>query len=198
MTDPADAAPPGAAPRRRRWRRILTETAGTILVAVVLTIVIRTFALETFWIPSASMTPTLAVYDRVVVQKAFFSWHDVHEGDIVVFGHPPLDDCPGPPGDLVKRVIALPGQTIYSSGGRVYVDGRRLAEPYLPKNDPLGPPIASEQHPFRVPSGEFYMLGDDRADSCDSRYWGPIKGSTMVGKVILTFWHNGRPDLHWF
>jgi signal peptidase I len=198
MTDPADAAPPGTAPRRKRWRRLLTETAGTILVAVVLTVVIRTFALETFWIPSASMTPTLAVYDRVVVQKAFFSWHDVHEGDIVVFGHPPLDDCPGPPGDLVKRVIALPGQTIYSSAGRVYVDGRRLAEPYLPKNDPLGPPIASEQHPFRVPAGEFYMLGDDRADSCDSRYWGPVKGSTMVGKVILTFWHNGRPDLHWF
>jgi signal peptidase I len=198
MTDPADAAPPAAGRRTPRWRRILTETAGTILVAVVLTIVIRAFALETFWIPSASMTPTLAVYDRVVVQKAFFSWHDVHEGEIVVFGHPPLDDCPGPPGDLVKRVIALPGQTIYSSGGRVYVDGRRLAEPYLPKNDPLGPPIASEQHPYRVPPGEFYMLGDDRADSCDSRYWGPIKGSTMVGKVILTFWHNGHPDLHWF
>jgi signal peptidase I len=198
MTDPADAAPPGTAPRRRRWRRILTETAVTILVAVVLTTLIRALAFQTFWIPSASMTPTLAVYDRVVVQKAFFSWHNVHEGDIVVFGHPPLDDCPGPPGVLVKRVIALPGQTIYSSGGRVYVDGRRLAEPYLPKNDPLGPPIASEQHPFRVPSGEFYMLGDDRADSCDSRYWGPVKGSTMVGKVILTFWHNGHPDLHWF
>jgi len=172
--------------------------AGTILIAVVLTVVIRTFALQTFWIPSASMTPTLAVYDRVVVQKAFFSWHDVHEGDIVVFGHPPLDDCAGPPGDLVKRVIALPGQTIYSSGGRIYVNGRRLAEPYLPKNDPLGPPIASEQHPYRVPPGEFYMLGDDRADSCDSRYWGPVKGSTMVGKVILTIWHNGHPDLHWF
>ena len=69
-------------------------------------------------------------------------------------------------GDLVKRVIALPGQTIYSSGNSIYVDGRLLAEPYLPHYDPLGPPIpdASSQHPYRVPPGEFYVLGDNRAD----------------------------------
>jgi type IV secretory pathway protease TraF len=100
--------------------------------------------------------PTLGVYDRILVQKAFFTWHDVREGDIVVFSEPPLDDCPGPPGDLVKRVIALPGQTIYSSGNSIYV------------------------------------LGDNRSDSCDSRFWGPIKGSTIVGRVVLTFL-AGRP-----
>src|SRR5580658_284954 len=115
------------------------------------------------------LTRTLGVYDRILVQKAFFSWHDVHEGDIVVFSHPPLDQCPGPQqGDLVKRVIALPGQ----------------------------PPIASSQHPYRVPPGEFYVLGDNRADSCDSRYWGPIKGSSIVGKVVLMLWHDGHPDFH--
>jgi signal peptidase I len=84
----------------------------------------------------------------------------------VVFSHPPLDHCGGPQGgDLVKRVIALPGQTIYSSGNSIYVNGRLLAEPYLPHYDPLGPPIpdASSQHPYRVPPGEFYMLGDNRA-----------------------------------
>jgi signal peptidase I len=105
------------------------------------------------------------------VQKAFFTWHDVREGDIVVFSHPPLDHCPGPQGgDLVKRVIALPGQ----------------------------PPIASSQHPYRVPPGEFYVLGDNRADSCDSRYWGPIKGSSIVGQVVLMLWHDGHPDFHGF
>ena len=168
-----------------------------ILVAVLLASLVRTFAFQTFWIPSSSMVPTLGVYDRVLVQKAFFSWHDVREGDIVVFSHPPLDQCPGPQeGDLVKRVIARPGQTIYSSGNSIYVNGRLLAEPYLPHYDPLGPPIASSQHPYRVPPGEFYMLGDNRSDSCDSRYWGPIKGSSIIGKVVLTFWHDGHPDFH--
>jgi signal peptidase I len=185
MAGPADAEPAGTEPagagprRRRRLRRALAEAS---------------------LIPSASMVPTLDVYDRVLVQKAFFTWRDVREGDIVVFSFPPLDHCPGPQGDLVKRVIALPGQTIYSSGNSIYVDGRRLAEPYLPPYDPLGPPIpdASRQHPYRVPAGEFYVLGDNRADSCDSRFWGPIRGSSIIGKVVLTFWHDGHPDFHSF
>jgi signal peptidase I len=111
---PAGTGPAGAGPRRRKWRRALGELGVTIVVTVLVVGLVRTFALEPFWIPSASMTPTLAVYDRILVQKAFFTWHDVREGDIVVFSEPPLDDCPGPRGDLVKRVIALPGQTIYS------------------------------------------------------------------------------------
>jgi len=199
-TGPAEAGPAEAGPRRRRRRRALAEVGIIILVAVLLAGLMRTFVFQTFWIPSGSMVPTLNVYDRVLVQKAFFTWHDVREGDIVVFSQPPLDHCPGPPGDLVKRVIALPGQTIYSSGNSIYIDGRRLAEPYLPRYDPLGPPIpgSSPQHPYRVPPGQFYVLGDNRADSCDSRFWGPIEGSSIVGKVVLTFWHDGRPDFHRF
>jgi signal peptidase I len=210
MADPADADPAGAEPaeekpaepgsrRRRRLRRALVEMGVIIAVAVLLAGLVRTFAFQTFWIPSASMVPTLAVYDRVLVQKAFFSWRDVREGEIVVFSHPPLDNCPGPQeGDLVKRVIALPGQMIYSSGNSIYINGRLLAEPYLPPYDPLGPPIASRQHPYRVPPGEFYVLGDNRSDSCDSRFWGPIQGSSIIGKVVLTIWHNGHPDFHRF
>ena len=201
MTDPADADPAdvgaaGTGPRRR-WRRALTELAVTVLMAVLLAGLVRAFVFQTFWIPSASMVPTLGVYDRILVQKAFYTWHDVHEGDIVVFSHPPLDNCPGPQGgDLVKRVIALPGQTIYSSGNNIYVNGRLLAEPYLPNYDPLGPsiPDASSEHPYRVPPGDFYVLGDNRSDSCDSRYWGPIKGSSIVGKVVLVWWHNSHPE----
>jgi signal peptidase I len=203
-TDPAGAEPAEAEPRRRRrwwWRRALAETAIMILVAVLLVGLVRAFAFQIFWIPSSSMVPTLGVYDRIVVQKAFFTWRDVREGDIVVFSHPPLDHCGGPQeGDLVKRVIALPGQTIYSSGNSIYVNGRLLAEPYLPHDDPLGPPVpdASSQHPYRVPPGEFYMLGDNRADSCDSRYWGPVMGSSIVGKVVLVWWHDDRPDFRRF
>jgi signal peptidase I len=193
MTGPADAGPR----RRRRRRRALAETAIMIVVAVLLVGLVRTFVFRTFWIPSSSMVPTLGVHDRIFVQKAFFTWRDVREGDIVVFSHPPLDHCPGPKGsDLVKRVIALPGQTIYSAGNSIYVNGRLLAEPYLPGHDPLGTPIpdASSQRPYRVPPGEFYVLGDNRSDSCDSRYWGPIKGSSIVGKAVLVWWHDGHPD----
>jgi len=203
MAGPADAGPAEATDadaklrRRRRRRRALLEAATTIFVAVLLAGLVRAFVFETFWIPSSSMVPTLGVYDRILVQKAFFTWHDVREGDIVVFAHPPLDDCPGPQNDdLVKRVIALPGQTIYSSGNSIYVNGKLLAEPYLPHDDPLGQPIASRQHPYRVPPGEFYVLGDNRAISCDSRYWGPIEGSSIVGKVVLVWWHDSHPEFH--
>jgi signal peptidase I len=190
----------GVPPRRRSRRRLLIETVVTLLVAAALAGVVRGFVFETFYIPSSSMVPTLGVYDRILVQRAFFNWHDVREGQIVVFTEPPADHCGGPPGDLVKRVIALPGQTIYSSGNSIYIDGKLLAEPYLPKNDPLGPaiPDASRQHPYRVPPGDFYLMGDNRAISCDSRYWGPITGSSIVGKVVLDWWHNSHPVFHVF
>lgn len=196
-TEPADTG----TRRRRRWRRAAAEAVIAVLVALLLAGLVRAFIFQTFWIPSSSMVPTLGVYDRILVQKAFFTWHDVHEGDIVVFSHPPLDHCGGAQeDDLVKRVIALPGQTIYSSGDSIYVDGKLLAEPYLPRYDPLGPPVpgANSQHPYRVPPGEFYVLGDNRAISCDSRYWGPIKGSSIIGKVVLVWWHNSHPDFHRF
>ena len=190
----ARKAPPS---RRRR----LAGWAISLALALLLAFGIRTFVFQVFWIPSTSMVPTLDVYDRILVQKAFFNWHQLREGDIVVFTHPPRDQCPGPAGtDLVKRVIALPGQTIYSADGILYVDGRRLREPYLPPHDPLGPAIpgATRQDPFHVPRGEFYVMGDNRAISCDSRFWGPIKGSSIIGRVVVLLWHDDHPDFHFF
>src|SRR5262249_31541225 len=116
MSDPAEpetdaqgTAAPGPGRHRRRHkggRRALVETAITAAVAVLVVFLLRAFAFQTFWIPSTSMVPTLSVNDRILVQKAFFTWHDVHEGDIVVFSQPPLDRCGGAQGDdLVKRVI---------------------------------------------------------------------------------------------
>ena len=181
--------------------RVLARWAVSLALALLLALGLRAFVFQAFWIPSTSMVPTLDVGDRILVLKAFFNWHQLREGDIVVFSHPPRDQCGGPAqADLVKRVIALPGQTIYSADGILYVDGRRLREPYLPPDDPLGPPIpdATRQHPFHVPPGEFYVMGDNRAISCDSRFWGPIKGSTIIGRAVMLLWRHGRPDLHFF
>ena len=190
----------GAPPARRRLRS-LAGWAVTLVMALLLALGARAFVFQVFSIPTSSMEPTLDIGDRILVWKAFFNWHDVHQGDIVVFHHPPRDHCPGPANtDLVKRVIALPGQTIYSAGNTIYVDGRRLAEPYLPAYDPLGPqiPTATSQAPFHVPPGEFYVLGDNRDISCDSRFWGPITGTSIVGKVVLLFWHTSGPGFHLF
>lgn len=201
---PEDAAaePRGAAgrPPARSHARALTGWAVALLVAVSLALGLRAYVLQVFSIPSSSMESTLGINDRILVWKAFFNWHDVHQGDVVVFTHPPRDHCPGPDTDLVKRVIALPGQTIYSAGDNIYVDGRRLREPYLPPHEPLGPPIpaATRQAPFHVPPGEFYMMGDNRPISCDSRFWGPIKGTSIVGKAVILFWHDSHPDFHLF
>ncbi len=192
---------PARRPPARRRLRTLAGWAITLLVALSLAIGTRAFVFQAFSIPSSSMEPTLDVHDRILVWKAFFNWHDIRQGDIVVFTHPPLDHCPGPADtDLVKRVIALPGQTIYSAGNTIYVDGLRLPEPYLPPHDPLGPPIpgATRQAPFHVPPGEFYVMGDNRQISCDSRFWGPIKGTSVVGRVVLLLWRDGHPDVHFF
>ena len=188
--------------RKRRPARVLTEWVAIVAVALVLALAARQWVFQTFSIPSESMVPTLDIGDRIVVQKIFWSWHDIKQGDIVVFSRPPHDtQCTGPESeDLVKRVIALPGQKIYSAFGKVFVDGRPLNESYLPKPDPLGRPIpgASAQHPYRVPAGDFYVMGDNRAVSCDSRYWGPVQGSTIVGKVVLLLWRHGHPAWHVF
>ena len=188
--------------RKRRPARVVTEWVAIVAVALVLALAARQWVFQTFSIPSESMVPTLDIGDRIVVQKIFWSWHDVKQGDIVVFSRPPHDtQCTGPESeDLVKRVIALPGQRIYSAFGKVFVDGRQLNESYLPKPDPLGRPIpgASAQHPYTVPPGDFYVMGDNRAVSCDSRYWGPVQGSTIVGKVVLLLWRHGHPAWHVF
>jgi len=197
---PPAGGPPAARKAPPSRRRVLAGWAVSLALALLLAFGIRTFVFQAFSIPSTSMVPTLDVGDRILVLKAFFNWHQLREGDIVVFTHPPRDLC-GPAGtDLVKRVIALPGQTIYSADGVLYVDGRRLREPYLPPHDPLGPPIpdSTRQDPLHVPPGEFYVMGDNRAISCDSRFWGPIKGSTIIGRVVMLPWHDGRPDLRFF
>jgi len=184
--------------RARSRRRVAGEWTVVVVVAVLVALGVRTFVFEAFFVPSGSMEPTLEIGDRILVEKAFFSWHDLHEGDIVVFARPAADTMCVVPGenDLVKRVVALPGQSLYSIGNNVFVDGHKLSEPYV--TQPLGTPVAPEQHPFKVPTGELYVMGDNRSDSCDSRSWGPIKGASVIGRAVLLLWHNGHLDLRFF
>jgi signal peptidase I len=183
--------------RRTRVRRAALQWLLVAAVAIGLAVVVRSFAFQAFSIPSASMFPTLRVGDRILVQKLFFNWHDLRTGEIIVFARPAADTMCVVPGEsvLVKRVIGLPGQRIYSRGNDVFVDGKELSEPDVVH--PLGPTIASKQHPYIVPAGDIYVLGDNRPNSCDSRYWGPIKGSSIIGKVDLLWWRDGHPDIRW-
>jgi signal peptidase I len=187
---PKDHRSTGA--RSSRW---LLELGIVVLVAILVAVLLRTFVVATYSIPSGSMEPTLQVGDRIVVDKLSYHLHGVDRANIVVFSTPPHENCAGPPvSDLVKRVIGLPGESIALSSGRVYIDGKLLSEPWLPATAQAdtypGPTAApySLHRPFRIPNGYVYVMGDNRTASCDSRYWGPVAESTIVGKVDLRIW----------
>jgi signal peptidase I len=182
--------------RSNRW---IIELGIVVVVAVVIALLLRTFVIATYSIPSGSMEPTLQVGDRIVVDKLSYHLHGVDRADIVVFSTPPLEHCAGPPvSDLVKRVIGLPGETISLSDGRVYINGKLLPEPWLPvatQNQTFAGPSAapySLHHAYRIPSNDVYVMGDNRTESCDSRYWGPIAKSSIVGKVDVRIWPLSR------
>ncbi len=183
---------PAANPRPTRW---IKEAIIVVVVAVLVAILLRTFVVQTFFIPSGSMEPTLQVGDRILVNKLSYHLHGVDRGDIVVFSRPPAENCGGPEvNDLVKRVIGLPGDVVSLSGGNVYIDGKRLNESWLPTSEQgitvAGPPGNSSNlaQPYRIPANDYFVMGDNRTDSCDSRYWGPITRSLIVGKVEVRVW----------
>ena len=180
----------GSPPAPPRWRWWL-EWVAVVLVALVLAFGVRTYVAQMFYIPSGSMLPTLQIGDRIVVDKLAYHLHAVHRGDIVVFARPPLEHADY--ADLVKRVIGLPGDTVSSVDGRVYIDGKPLAEPWLPTPEPVTSPSPVAQgfslnHPYTVPAGEYFVMGDNRTNSEDSRYFGPIPADLIVGKMAFVAW----------
>jgi len=192
LTAPGRKAGARSTHRSGRW---LLEAAVIVVVALVVAVLLRTFVVQTFYIPSESMQPTLQVGDRILVNKLSYHFHGVGRSDIVVFRRPPLEEktCSGPlVNDLVKRVIGLPGETISLSQGNVMINGKRLPEPWLPSGDQTGPGPGSAPFslakPYKVPAGEYFLMGDNRTYSCDSRYWGPIPRSLIVGKVDFRIW----------
>jgi signal peptidase I len=183
-----DAVPLGEAPERTlrdrekhsSFGRWLLEFVVLVGLAFVLALLIRTFIVQPFFIPTSSMAPTLEVSDRVLVNKFVYRFTSPSPGDVVVF------DAPGDPDtDLIKRVVAVEGQTVEIVDGRVFVDGVAVEEPYL---NPNGADTWSLEEPFLVPDEHVWVMGDNRANSSDSRVFGSLHESAVLGEAFAIYW----------
>ena len=176
--------------RRKSRRRALTEWVIILVVAVSVSMLVRTYVVQQFSIPSGSMEPTLNVGDRILVDKLSVAWGSIHRGDIVVFRHPPkaLTTCAPPVEPIfIKRVIGLPGDVLTSKGSTIYVDGKALKQTWQ-TTSPFGPAIGR----VVVPANHYFMMGDNRGSSCDSRYWGTVPRSDIIGKAFVKIWPLSR------
>jgi signal peptidase I len=172
----ADAKP------RRHWRRTILEWLGVIGGGIAIALLVEAFLIQAFWIPSPSMEPTLDVGDRVLVNKLSYKFHDVNRGDVVVFERPPgastgqNDEIK----DLIKRVIAVGGDTVEAKEGNVYVNGEQIDEDYLEPGTPTDNlPLTT------IPEGQVFVMGDNRTNSEDSRIFGPIDEDAIVGRAFI-------------
>ncbi len=166
------------------YKSIIIEYAKIIVTALVISFLLRAYVAEARYIPSESMLPTLKIGDRLIVDKISFEINginDLQRGDIVVFDPPASfkskDDIP-----LIKRVIGLPGETIAIKNGIVYINGAPLDEPYIlekPKND---------FKPYVIPENNIFLMGDNRNNSSDSRYWGPLPVQNVIGKAEFRYY----------
>lgn len=174
-------------------KRVLTEWAVILIAAVLVSLLMRTFVFETYFVPSGSMYPTLQDGDRIIVNKLSVDFGTINRGDIVVFKAPKkvAAVCGDDVADLVKRVIGLPGDNLTSKGNTIYVNGKALKENW-PHTEPLGTAIGA----IHVPAGDYFMMGDNHSPSCDSRLWGFVPRSSIIGKVFLRIWPLSR--IHWF
>lgn len=173
--------------RRVRWALVNTAVLAVGVAAVLL---LTRFAFQFFEVPSASMAPTLAVGDRIFVQKMGLDVAHLHVGDIVVFRRPPTDHVDTNIADVVKRIVAVGGQVVSSAGGHLLVDGHIAPEPYL-RPGVLTAGVRTQV----VPAGEYFVMGDNREDSYDSRFFGPIKASSIVGRVVAQIWPLSKVEI---
>ncbi len=197
-TDPAEAEEQADAEATRRSDRLRStvEWVAVIVGALVVALVVKTFLFQAFYIPSASMEPTLEKGDRVLVNKLSYDLHDVNRGDVIVFELDEDEVAPDGIKDLIKRVVGLPGDVIETRDGIVYVNDRALDEPYLAEGQLTGDPDDSMNPPIErqtVPDGHVYVLGDNRSNSADSRYpyRGPIPIDSIVGRAFVLVWPPG-------
>lgn len=178
------------APAKQRSKsRSLIEWSAVIVVAVLVSLLIRTYVFQTFYIPSGSMEPTLEIGDRIIVSKLSVELGTIHTGDILVFKAPKAVTtvCGDDVADLVKRVIGLPGQHLTSKGNTIYVNGTPLKQPWT-HNAILGRAIGN----VTVPANHYFMMGDNESNSCDSRFWGTISRSSIIGKAFVRIWPFSR------
>lgn len=184
---PAPGKPAGRAAQPVTWVSRLTSTLGFLLAVAVTVMVLRTFVVTSYYIPSASMEPTLhgclnCQPDLVLVDKLSYRFSSVARSDVVVFDRPPLAPPEAP--ELIKRVIGLPGETISGRGGRVFVGNKALAEPYIHP----GCGGTADFAAVKVPPDTYFVMGDNRCDSLDSRIFGPIPDSSIAGRAVAVSW----------
>jgi signal peptidase I len=181
------------------WR-VTIDWLVTILGAIAIVLAIKAWVVNPYRIPSSSMEPTLhcarpdtgceaRFSDRVLACRFCYRLWSPKRGDIVVFHTPPLADvrC-GAGGTFVKRLIGLPGETWEERAGYIYINGKRLDEPYV-KPDRRDARTIS---PIKIKPGHYFMMGDNRSSSCDSRAWGTVPRGNLIGKVFATYWPPGR------
>ena len=173
--------------------RGLLEWIVMFAVAVVLVLGIRAFVVEFYRVPTGSMEPTILVGDQIVGQKVTLELGmDVEGGDIVVFRNP---EATSEHDILVKRVIATGGQTVDLEGGTVYVDGVPLTEPYA-QGSSLPLPVQAEgvqvSFPYTVPEGYVWVMGDNRQNSADSRYFGAVSEENLIAVAVVRYWPLDR------
>ena len=194
------------------WRTII-DWMVTIVGAVAIVLLIKAFVVNPYRIPSSSMEPTLhcarpaqgceaRFSDRVLANRFIYHFRDPARGEIVVFQTPPAAEVKcGAGGTFVKRIIGLPGDRlqvrVLKGNGYVYINGRKLNEPYIEaqRRAPATPYPASGGV-FTVPQGQYFMMGDNRSQSCDSRFWGTVPRKNIIGKVFMTYWPPNRISFH--
>ncbi|MGH3134492.1 MAG: signal peptidase I [Gaiellaceae bacterium] len=191
----------GRLPRRLR---IAVDWIVTIVGAVAIVLAIKAWVVNPYRIPSSSMEPTLhcarpatgcesRFSDRVLANRFIYHFRDPERGDVIVFETPPEAKAKcGAGGTFVKRIIGLPGERVQTRLRRgaafVYVDGQRLDEPYIEHDRrDIGPEEA-----YRVPEDHYFVMGDNRSQSCDSRVWGAVPEENLIGKVFMTYWPPNR------
>jgi len=185
-------------PRRRSF---IAELPGLLLTALIIAVVIKTFLVQPFWIPSESMLPTIEVNDRVMVNKLAYDWGEPQRGDIVVFRDPRAEQVEETipeavirsvleavgirtrgDEDLIKRVIGLPGETIEVTDNQIVINGTPLEEPYLV--DVFMP----DEPSITIADDQVFVMGDNRNASFDSRRFGPVPLDDLVGQAFVTIW----------
>ena len=192
-----------AGSKQKRQHNSLVELVIIVAVALGLALGIQAFLVKPFRIPSESMVPTLEIGQRVLVDRVSYRFSDPDRGDIIVFkppaGQPSVcgveraSDQPCPKGtpersdtNFIKRVVAVGGDRIKILGGSVYINGTRQKEPFARVDDACD--ICNLPKEIRIPKGYYFMMGDNRGASADSRVWGPIPKDWVIGQAFATYW----------
>lgn len=188
-----------------RPKSVAREYAEAILIALVLAIVVRTFVVQAFKIPSGSMIPTMIVGDHILVNKFIFGIKNpLTDGVIIPVSHPKRDDVVvfkfprDESTDFIKRVIGLPGETVEVRAKQVYINGSPLVEPFTVHQGPPMPAQIERDNfgPVVVPEGHYFVMGDNRDESWDSRFWGFVSENKIRGRAFVIYWSCHSPD-HW-